>query len=88
MVQILANETILCPACKEEHECQLIAFPKKLEYKGQLLELAEFYHSCPNDKVLIQTDKDVIETFKLERRTKNEIDKAIASQQYYNNMQT
>lgn len=88
MVQIIGNEIITCPACNEEHESQLIAFPKKLEYRGQILNLTDFYHSCPNQRVLVPTGRDIIETFKLERKVKSQVDAAIAQQmQWQGNIQ-
>lgn len=74
MVQVINNETIVCPSCGEEHASQILAFPKSLQYGNQKLSLAEFYHTCPTDKIFFQTDKDICETFKLERKVKKQLD--------------
>lgn len=77
MVQVINTEVIKCESCGEEHTSQLLAFPKTLVYKNQKLLSAEFYHTCPTNKVLIQTARDVSETFKAEKKLKNQIDKQI-----------
>lgn len=70
MIQHLATENISCPSCGQEHPSELIGFPHRIDYNGIKIDSAEFYHSCPNNKVFIQTGKDVLETWKLERRLK------------------
>ena len=77
MVQVIGVEKITCESCGQEHDSQVIAFPKTIEYRGQKLSLSDFYHSCPNNKILFQTSRDVMETFKMERHIKKEMDKQI-----------
>lgn len=84
MVQNLNVERIQCPICNEEHDSQLVAFPKKVEYNGHTLMIADYYHSCPNRKEFFQTDKDINESFKLERTLKKQVDQQIQFQQQQN----
>ena len=77
MIQLVNTERIVCESCGQEHDSQVLAFPKTIYYKGQKLSLSDFYHSCPNNKVFYKTSRDVNETFKMERHIKKEIDKQI-----------
>lgn len=74
MIETLNTEHITCPICEQEHDSQVIAFPKTLIYKDQKLSIADYYHTCPIRKEFFQTDRDIIETWKLERVTKKQID--------------
>ena len=77
MVQAVGVEKLVCESCGQEHDSQIVAFPKTIDYRGQKLSLSDFFHSCQNNRVFYQTQKDVNETFKMERHIKKEIDKQI-----------
>lgn len=70
-------EVIDCPACNQQHESQLVAFPLTLKYREQDLHLPEYYHACPETKTFIQTSRDVIETWKAERQLKKQVDQQL-----------
>lgn len=80
-MQQLAIEKIRCPACGNEHDSALLAFNKIITYKDQKLTSAEFYHTCPDRKEMIVTDKDLIHTFITERQVKRNYDLMIQQQQ-------
>lgn len=80
MIQTLNTEHITCPICLEEHDSQVMAFPKTLLYNNQKLSSAEFYHTCPTLKIFLQTNRDINETFKLEKQLKKQYDIQLATQ--------
>ena len=81
MIEQLNKEIILCPACNKEHESGLFCFHKTMIYKGQKIGVADYYHTCPERKEFVQTGRDIIETWKLERQIKKQVDQQQQAQQ-------
>lgn len=73
MIQVVNVEHITCESCGEEHDSQVIAFPKSKKFLDKTIQLVEYYHTCPNNKIFFQTEKDINETFKLENAIKKQM---------------